>query len=176
MRIDLLGAGVAEDFKKAVREDAEAEQREAEERKSRKSSEHDLGLQYSIMQPEDTLETSRSGDRRAPISEVTTGSKSIVIVDDTLPLDLPFMTGALPMNPSVDTFADAFMQPSGGPTPPSTPPEVPLGTPRRSSHLLGHHTGKRSFSFDGTVEGTPSLIVDSRPSREDERSPSHRPL
>ncbi|KAN0090356.1 hypothetical protein V8E51_018935 [Hyaloscypha variabilis] len=175
MRIDLLGAEVAEDFKKAVREDAEAERREAEERKSRKSSEHDLGLQYSIMQPDDTLETSRSGDRRAPISEVTTGSKSIVIVDDTPPLDLPFMTGALPMNPSVDTFADAFMQPSGGPTPPSTPPEVPLGTPRRSSHLLGHHTGKRSFSFDGTVEGTPSLIVDSRPSREDERSPSHRP-
>jgi hypothetical protein len=182
MRIDLLGAEVAEDFKKAVREDAEAEaeHRESEERKSRKSSEHDLGIQYSSMQPDDTLETSRTGNRRAPISEVTTGSKSIVIVDDTLPLDLPFMTGALPMNPSVDTFADAFMQPSGDPTPPSTPPEAALGgTPRRSSHLLGNHTGnhmgKRSFSFDGTFEGTPSLIVDSRPSREDERSPSHRP-
>lgn len=177
MRIDLLGAEVAEDFKKAVREDAEAEaeHREAEEHNSHRSSEHDLGLQYSIMQPDETLETSRSANRRAPISEVTTGSKSIVIVDDTLPLDLPFMTGALPMNPSVDTFADAFMQPSGDPTPPSTPPEAPLGTPRRSSHLLGNHTGKRSFSFDGTAEGTPSLVVDSRPSREDERSPSHRP-
>ena len=178
MRIDLLGAEVAEDFKKAVREDAEAEaeQRNSEERKSRKSSEHDLGIHYSVMQPDDTLESSRTGNRRAPISEMTTGSKSIVIVDDTMPLDLPFMTGALPTNPSVDTFADAFMQPSGGPTPPSTPPEAALGgTPRRSSHLLGNHTGKRSYSFDGTVEGTPSLIVDSRPSREDERSPSNRP-
>ena len=172
MRIDLLGAEIAEDFKKAVREDAEAdaELREYSERKSTRSSEHDPGLHYSTMRPDVTLEPAQPLNRRAAASEMTNGSKSIVIVDDTLPLELPIMTGALPANPSVDTFADAFMQPSGGPTPPSTPPELPLGTPRRSSHLLGEHT--RTLSY----ERTPSLVVDSRPSGEDEGSPSHRPL
>ncbi|KAH9220036.1 hypothetical protein DL95DRAFT_330386 [Leptodontidium sp. 2 PMI_412] len=177
MRIDLLGAEIAEDFKKAVREDAEAEveaaarQRGADEDKSR-DDEHDPGLQYSSMAPDTTFEDTQPISRRAPISEMTTGSKSIVIVDDTPPMDLPMMTGALPPNPSVDTFPDAYMHPSGGPTPPSTPPDTTLGTPRRSSHLLGQHTRNRSHSF----EGTPSLVVDSRPSGEDERSPSHRPL
>ncbi|KAG0645362.1 Guanine nucleotide exchange factor LTE1 [Hyphodiscus hymeniophilus] len=172
MRIDLLGAEVAEDFKKAVREDAaaDAEIRESSERKSTRSSEHDPYLHYSTMRPDVTIELSRPPNRRAPASEMTNGSKSIVIVDDTLPLDLPIMTGGLPANASVDTFADAFLQPSGGPTPPSTPPEPPRGTPRRSSHLLGDHT--RTLSF----ERTPSLVVDSRPSGDDERSPSHRPL
>lgn len=177
MRIDLLGAEIAEDFKKAVREDAEADAERREEnddnaKKSTRSSQHDPYLHYSSMHPDTTLEPSRPANRRAPISEMTNGSKSILIVDDTLPLEVPAMTGALPTTVSVDTFADAFMQPSGGPTPPSTPPEVPLGTPRRSSHLLGEHTGRRSHSFDGT----PSLVLDSRPSGDDERSPTHRPL
>ncbi|KUJ15298.1 ras GEF [Mollisia scopiformis] len=173
MRIDLLGAEIAEDFKKAVREDAEAEAelRAAADHKSTKSSEHETALNYSVMAPDITFEDSRPTPHRAPVSEMTTGSKSIVIVDDTLPTDLPVMTGALPMNPSVDTFADTFMHPSGGPTPPSTPPDAPLGTPRRSSHLLGQHTRTRSHSF----EQTPSLVNDSRPSGDDGRSPSHRP-
>lgn len=177
MRIDLLGAEVAEDFKKAVKEDAEAdaEKREASEPNVDEHTERELDLQYSTMAPDTTLdhlEPERPAIQRAPGSEMTNGSKSIVIVDDTLPSNIPVMTGALPMNPSVDTFAEAFMQPSGGPTPPSTPPEAPLGTPRRSSHLLGQRPRTRSLSF----EGTPSLAVDSRPSGDDERSPSHRPL
>ena len=151
MRIDLLGAEVAEDFKKAVREDAEAdaEMRENSEPRSTRSSEHDPDLHYSTMRPDITIELQRPLNRRAPVSEMTNGSKSIVIFDDTLPLDLPIMTGALPVNPSVDTFAEAFMQPSGDPTPPSTPPELPLGTPRRSSHLLGEHT--RTLSFEANA-------------------------
>ncbi|TVY62807.1 Guanine nucleotide exchange factor LTE1 [Lachnellula suecica] len=182
MRIDLLGAEIAEDFKKAVREDAEAdaEDREAGERKTDEhkfgeNAERQLDLQYSTMAPDatlDHLEPVRPAIARAAGSEMTNGSKSILIVDDTLPSNIPAMTGALPLNPSVDTFADAFMHPSGGPTPPSTPPEAPLGIPRRSSHLLGQHTRSRPHSF----EGTPSLVVDSRPSGDDERSPTHRPL
>ena len=170
MRIDILGAEVAEDFKKAVQEDAEAETEAGEngERKSTRSSEHDPDLHYSTMRPDVTIELSRPPNRKAHTSEMTNGSKSIVIVDDTLPVDLPVMTDALPANPSVDTFADAFMQRSGGPTPPSTPPEPPLGLPRRSSHLLGERT--RTLS----LEETPSLVGDSRSG--DERSPSHRPL
>jgi RasGEF domain/RasGEF N-terminal motif len=177
MRIDLLGAEVAEDFKKAVAEDAEAEaeNREASQHNFDESTERELDLRFSTMAPDTTLdhlEPERPGISRAPGSEMTNGSKSIVIVDDTLPSNITVMTGALPTHLSVDTFPDAFMQPSGGPTPPSTPPEAPLGTPRRSSHLLGQHTRTRSLSF----EGTPSLVVDSRPSGDDERSPSHRPL
>ncbi|KAL2069969.1 hypothetical protein VTL71DRAFT_14649 [Oculimacula yallundae] len=179
MRIDLLGAEIAEDFKKAVREDAEAEadaeakvrQLNAEEDKSH-STEHDPGLQYSSMAPDTTFEDTQSINGRAPVSQMTAGSKSILIIDDTPPIGLPMMTGALLPNPSIDTFPDTFMHPSGGPTPPSTPPEAALGIPRRSSHLLGQHTRNRSHSF----EGTPSLVVDSRPSGEDERSPSHRPF
>ncbi|TVY51422.1 Guanine nucleotide exchange factor LTE1 [Lachnellula cervina] len=176
MRIDLLGAEVAEDFKKAVAEDAkaEAESREANQPSLDGSAEREMNVRYSTMAPDTTidhLEPKRPGISRAPGSEMTSGSKSIVIVDDTLPLT-PIMTGALPMRPSVDTFPDAFMSPSGGPTPPSTPPETLLGTPRRSSQLLGQHNKTRSLSF----EGTPSLVVDSRPSADEERSPSRRPV
>lgn len=175
MRIDLLGAEIAEDFKKAVREDAEAdaEQREINnnDAESNSSIQPDRDLHYSTMRPDTTLEPSRTANA-GRASEMTSGSKSILIVDDTFPPALPSMTGAIPANLSVDTFVDAFMQPSGDPTPPSTPPEIAMGTPRRSSHLLGENTRHRSLS----LEGTPSLVVDSRPSGEDERSPSHRPV
>lgn len=175
MRIDLLGAEVAEDFKKAVQEDADADSERHEqggtERQSRTSSMHDPNLRYSVMRPDETIEYAKPANRRAAVSEVTNGSKSIVIMDET---NLPVMTGALPVNASVDTFAEVFNQPSGGPTPPSTPPEATLGTPRRSSHLLGEHTRSRSRSL--SFEETPSLVVDSRPSGDDERSPFQRPL
>ena len=172
LRLDLLGAEVAEHFKKAVREDAEAdaEMLQNSDQKSTRSSEHDPNLHYSIMRPDVTIQSSQPPDRKASVSEMTNGSKSIVFFDDTLPSDLLTMAGGLPANPSVDTFADAFMQPSGGPTPPSTPPEQPRGTPRRSSHLLGEHTRPLS------PERTPSLVVDSRPSGDDDLSPSHRLL
>ncbi|CZT45936.1 related to LTE1 protein [Rhynchosporium secalis] len=175
MRIDLLGAEIAEDFKKAVREDAEAEaearQRDAEEDKSH-GSEHDQGLQYSSMAPDTTFEETQSVNGSVPMSQMTAGSKSIVIVDDTPPIGLHMMTGALHPRPSMDTFPDAYVHPSGGPTPPSTPPEATLSTPRQSSHLPGQHPRDRSHTF----EGTPSLVVDSHPSGEEERSPSHSPL
>ncbi|TVY34919.1 Guanine nucleotide exchange factor [Lachnellula subtilissima] len=176
MRIDLLGAEIAEDFKKAVAEDAkaEAESREANQPNFDESAECEMKLRYSTMAPDtiiDHLEPKRPGISRATGSDMTSGSKSIVIVDDTLPTT-PIMAGALPLRPSVDTFPDVFMSPSGGPTPPSTPPEALMGTPRRSSQLLGQHTRTRSLSF----EGTPSLVIDSRPSADEERSPSHRPL
>ncbi len=172
-RIDLLGAEVAEDFKRAVREDAEAEaeMRENSDWKSTRSSEHDPNLHYSTMRPEVTIDLERPLHHKAAPSEMSNGSKSIVIFDDTpQTFESPFMTGALPVGRSDENFADAFIQPSGGPTPPSTPPEPPRGTPRRSSHLLGEHV--RTIS----LERTPSLVIDSRASGEDERSPSHPPL
>lgn len=170
MRIDLLGAEVAEHFKKAVQEDAEAEMEKRQAQiKSTQNNEYNASLHYSSPHPDANLDLPQPRFRREPISQVTNGSQSIVIVDDTFELDLPVMTGALPHNPSVDTFADAFMQPSGGPTPPSTPPEGPRGTPRRSSHLLGEHTRNQSHFYDET----PSLVIDSHYTAEDEPSPSH---
>ncbi|RDW64929.1 hypothetical protein BP6252_10580 [Coleophoma cylindrospora] len=168
MRIDLLGAEIAEDFKRAVREDAESEQerREASERLSAISKEQHI-MEYSELHPETTIDSSKPGHSREPGSQLTNGSKSIVIVDDTLPLEVPRMKGALKtLNQSVDTFTDTFIQPSGGPTPPSTPPAAARGTPRRSSQALGRY---RPLSFDNT----PSLLNDPQDSPE-AYTPSHR--
>lgn len=171
LRIDILGAGIAEDFKKAVREDEEAD--DMRERESHPSIGVASGNEamYPSMQPDTTIDSENLQISRRAMSSLTNGSKSIVIVDDTLPPELPFMAGALPVNPSTDTFADAFMQPSGGPTPPSTPPDMPVGSPRRSSHLLGEISYNRNRSL--SPERTPSLI---RSPSEVEQSPSHRPF
>ncbi|KAK4133158.1 hypothetical protein BT67DRAFT_383146 [Trichocladium antarcticum] len=134
VRIDLLGAEVADEFKRAVREDLEA------------GIEHSArGSQISagnLEQPADTRPVSDMG--------ITTGSQSIVIVDDTsLRSDYPFMAGALPIsNPSVETFAAAFAPNGADPTPPTTPPSRPLGTPRRSSYILGQHFSQHSLPAD----------------------------
>ncbi|KAI9046608.1 hypothetical protein LZ554_009351 [Drepanopeziza brunnea f. sp. 'monogermtubi'] len=184
MRIDLLGAEIAEDFKKAVREDAEAEaeaearaeakpeaeaaaeQRETEDRRSEVGGQY-AGLQYSSMAPDTTYE--QSEDRRELVSEINTRSNSYPNLDNTT--ELPVMTGALDRSLSEDNSPDVYIHPSGGPTPPSTPPDVTLGTPRRTSHMPADHARPCSNS----LEGTPSLVVDLRPSGEDERSPCHRP-
>jgi hypothetical protein len=149
MRIDLLGAMIAEDFKRAVQEEAEAEA--SRDHGSGISVSHTneskVDIQYPSMAPDATLEAPRSS-RQDLVSDVTNGSKSIVIVDDTL--GVPAMTGALPTTTSMDDCIEPFITPSGGPTPPITPPEVPLGIPRRSSHLLGQHVRRRSMSLDDT--------------------------
>jgi hypothetical protein len=172
LRIDILGAGIAEDFKKAVREDEEADA-DKQERESHPSIGVASGNEamYPSIQPDTTLDSEKLQTSGRALSGLTNGSKSIVIVDDTFPPELPMMAGALPVNPSTDTFADAFMQPSAGPTPPSTPPEMPIGSPRRSSHLLGQTSYNRNRSL--SPERTPSLI---RSPSELEQSPSHRPF
>ncbi|KAI9648221.1 Guanine nucleotide exchange factor lte1 [Ciborinia camelliae] len=176
MRIDLLGAEIAEDFKRAVREEEEADEARksctVEQQSLPRSSHRESAIQYSTMCPDVTLENSSPITYRSPKSEVTNGSNSIVIIDDTMTLSLPMMTGALAASPSVGSFADSFLHPLHGPTPPTTPPGIPFaGTPRRSSHLLGH-TVNRSLS----LEGLPSLIGDSQPSREYECPLGPRPI
>jgi hypothetical protein len=172
MRIDLLGAEVAEDFKRAVEEDAEvdAEQREGDEQSSTGSS-HDSGLEYSPLHPNMTLGPSTLLNPRAALSGLTSGSKSIVIVDDTMAPNMPTSRGAFPATISVDTSTDPFLQPSGGPTPPTTPPELRPVTSRRLSQLLAENSGHFA-----SHEATPRLVVDPRPSGRNGRPPTRRPL
>jgi hypothetical protein len=159
VRIDLLGAEVAEDFKKAVREDSRAQSERSEQRsvldsqapgESSTSYNHTspFGLSHDYVM---TRPTSDMG--------ITTGSKSIVIVDDTSATDgYPVMTGALPaVNPSVEAFADAFAPNGADPTPPNTPPGRPMGTPRRSSYILGRPVMHHSLSSDPLPPFVPDM-------------------
>ncbi|CAI4217233.1 unnamed protein product [Parascedosporium putredinis] len=164
VRIDLLGAEIAEDFKKAVREDAAAEaaqralttpmlgsalQPEAE------------GVEYSTAHLDNSFDDLPKLSDQRPQSEmaITTGSKSIVIVDDTA-FDMPTMHGALPvMNPSLEAFANTFASNAGDPTPPTTPPGRPIGTPRRSSFLLNQHLTRASLSSDPLPPFIPDMAT-----------------
>jgi len=156
IRIDLLGAEIAEDFKRAVREDAaaEAEKQNGSQAVSlitQKAA--DGGLHNS------TPHISNDSALR-PLSDMamTTGSKSIVIVDDTIPPNFPVMRGALPAsNASVEAFAESFMPNVADPTPPTTPPGRPADTPRRSSYILGQPAIRPSLSADPLPPFIPDL-------------------
>ncbi|TPX08881.1 uncharacterized protein E0L32_009699 [Thyridium curvatum] len=164
VRIDLLGAEVAEDFKKAVREDAAAEAAKIE---------YDLPSPISVRIPDEKLEYSAAHldsafdvlgqmeDRPFSDMGITTGSKSIVIVDDTLQLEAPSMAGALPaVNSSVEAFAETFMPDRGDLTPPNTPPDRAMGgTPRRSSYILSQHVLRPSTAADSLPPITPEMTA-----------------
>lgn len=147
VRIDLLGAEIVEDFKRVVREDAE----EAAARSFHGSiPSTPTTVRSPITQADldsaniDSLlqDPQEDGRRARAFSDggVTSGSKSILIIDDTLrgSDEQPTMVGALPaFTPSVEAFADSFLPSNADPTPPSTPPGRNIDTPRRSSYLLG---------------------------------------
>ena len=165
IRIDLLGAEIAEDFKKAVREDAAAEAEKNEylippseghklpEEDPKYSAAH-MDTSFDFMGDMNVRPTSDTG--------ITTGSKSIVIIDDTvLPGEYPVMTGALPVvnsNSSVEAFAETFMPNRADPTPPTTPPgRPPMGTPRRSSYVLSQQVLRPSHSADPLPPFVPDM-------------------
>ncbi|KAL2196023.1 hypothetical protein P885DRAFT_61780 [Corynascus similis CBS 632.67] len=180
VRIDLLGAEVAEDFKKAVREDSQAQSEQSEQPQPPAENQPQNG----------TVDASAPGLRRStmPLSNdfvhtrptsdmgITAGSKSIVIVDDTsLPADYPAMTGALPaVNPSIEAFAEPFVPNGADPTPPNTPPGRPMGTPRESSYILDQHIQHQSLSADPLPPFVPDMETLGRRERpsEDQARPS----
>ncbi|KAI8962069.1 ras GEF [Daldinia sp. FL1419] len=142
VRIDVLGATIAEDFKKAVREDAIVEEATDDGNVGDASD----PIEYSPAHLDSSFELKRTSD-----GAITAGSKSILIVDGTLPGDYPppLPSALTAWNPSVEAFAESMMRAGGADlTPPTTPPGHAAhgGTPRRSSYLLGQHAFRSSAS------------------------------
>ncbi|KAK3297900.1 uncharacterized protein B0H64DRAFT_133858 [Chaetomium fimeti] len=180
VRIDLLGAEVAEDFKKAVREDTQAQSERSDEPPRPADPQTGDGTGDFSTSHLHTSPAAFSHDFvvTRPTSDmgITTGSKSIVIVDDTsVQDDYPFMTGALPVaNSSVDAFSEAFAPNGADPTPPNTPPGRAMGTPRMSSYILGQdlaHNSLLAGPLPPFVPDMNTLGQSGRPS-EDQTRPS----
>lgn len=107
VRIDILASKVADSFKEAVKEQMKNEQQQ-QQPQQRQSPLPDLsGFEFDF-EKQEAAETdeqptnSTNQDPRRIYSTITTGSKSIVIMDDTGPPDVPFMSGALPSPPNED--------------------------------------------------------------------------
>lgn len=167
VRIDLLGAGVAEDFKKAVREDAAVEAEKFEYVVPPTTGNGDVRAQgnpmeYSVAHM-DTAFNLPSVENAQPRSDmgISSGSDSIVIVDGTTLQ--PVMSGAIPAASSSASFAHSFIPITADPTPPNTPPDQQLGTPRTSSYILGQHVLHNSISAD---QESP-IIPESTPGEEE---------
>ncbi|KJR81286.1 RasGEF group protein [Sporothrix schenckii 1099-18] len=176
IRIDLLGAKIAEDFKVAVREDASLDAAAAQPGGDASNETRAVPDTHAQRQPEPKVAASAYSDSLflgwtpggvdnlvRPISDtgITTGSKSIVIVDGTLPLEFPVMTGALAQpnsnNASVELFGESFLSVAADPTPPTTPPGQPMGTPRPSSFALGEQVVRSSLSMDPLPPFVPDM-------------------
>ncbi|CAJ2511399.1 Uu.00g070240.m01.CDS01 [Anthostomella pinea] len=152
LRVDVLGAKVAEDFKKAVREDAAEETSDVTATKGPTRD-----VDYSAAHLDSAYELRPLSD-----AAITTGSKSIVIVDGTLPADNSAMSGGLAaLNPSVEAFAESMDPTGANPTPPITPPgqAVRGNTPRRSSFILSQHVFHSSLSENPLPPFVPDMTT-----------------
>lgn len=147
VRIDLLGAEVAEDFKTAVREEEAAAEAERLGLTVPPNSAPPFGRHpdYSVAHMESsTFDSLPQNQKPRAVSDmgITVGSKSIVIMDDTLPLETTSSCGRGPSSgsSSVDKFADSLMPTRADPTPPDTPPTTSVRgkATRRSSYLANH--------------------------------------
>ncbi|KAL7798226.1 hypothetical protein V8C37DRAFT_399541 [Trichoderma ceciliae] len=170
VRIDVLGAEVAEDFKRAIREEEEAAEAErlGAPRTGPKPAPTIPGpMEYSAAHMESTTVDYVPRNRRSrPMSDMglTTGSQSIVIVDDTVPFGMPGMRGRLPaatFDPSVGGLSvGSFLTVGGDPTPPTTPPaQLMAGTPRRSSYLLDQLISPPSDSQESLPPFVPDMAT-----------------
>ncbi|KAF2455233.1 hypothetical protein BDY21DRAFT_350215 [Lineolata rhizophorae] len=132
LRIDLLAAKVEASFKEAIREEETKPERQ---RYLHTGSFSDGRNNYLNVPPRNQSLNPPTGRRFH--SNVTAGSRSIVIMDDTGPIDFPFMSGALPID--VKDLKSFYPQRSlpGGTKPTRVPVSARLtrGTEPHSSHL-----------------------------------------
>lgn len=164
VRIDLLGAKVADDFQQAVREDAALETERyrfaGEPPKSAPLGTRDP--EYSAAYHDSSASDGHSHNMRArPASDtaLSGGSKSILIVDGTVPINAQALReGLTTANTSVEAFVENFVQNFGNITPPTTPPTHTNEVLRRSSHLLNENM-QRTFA-DGHDGPLPAFIPD----------------
>ncbi|KAI1819176.1 hypothetical protein F4861DRAFT_160053 [Xylaria intraflava] len=151
-RIDTLGARIVEDFNQAVREDA-AETKSATATTASLAEDIAGNVEYSAAHLDSSFELRPLSD-----AAITTGSKSIVIVDGTVPPEHLLMTGALhPLNQLVEPFAKTVGRSHNrNPTPPMTPPNnsVSESTPRRLSH---NSSQQQAYGVSSTKGKNPSL-------------------
>ncbi|KAH6606741.1 guanine nucleotide exchange factor [Trichoderma cornu-damae] len=174
VRIDLLGAEVAEDFKRAIREEeeaAEAERLGAPRPAPTPAPTIPGPIEYSAahMEPS-TFDHLPPGDQRSrPTSDMglTAGSQPLVVADHTVPFGKPGMCdrlAATTFNPSVGGLSvGSFLTVGGDPTPPTTPPaQLMAGTPPRSSHLLGQPVAPASASQESLPPFVPDTATSGR--------------
>ncbi|KJZ80201.1 hypothetical protein HIM_00051 [Hirsutella minnesotensis 3608] len=147
VRIDLLGAEVAEDFKKAIREEEAAAEADrlgymVPPNSAPPFSNHP---EYSAAHMDfSTFDSLPQNQRPRPVSDmgITVGSKSIVIVDDTLPFEVTSAQGrsARILSPPAGNYGDTFTTTRLDPTPPDTPPTVSErgSTQKRPSYPSKH--------------------------------------
>ena len=93
MRVDMLAVGVNESFRQAIAAEVGSATRDAI---MDGESQREEFVVPGLTQQRDSHEGKRPQLLKQHQSEVTTGSRSIVIMDDTNPPDLPFMSGAIP--------------------------------------------------------------------------------
>ncbi|KAF1848279.1 ras GEF [Cucurbitaria berberidis CBS 394.84] len=95
VRIDLLASVVGESFKEAVKEQLEREQQPSQDEDPPELGGFEFEFDKRRAPSSDEQKSSNNVDPRV-YSNITSGSKSILIIDDTGAPPLPVMSGALP--------------------------------------------------------------------------------
>ncbi|PHH63296.1 hypothetical protein CDD81_6153 [Ophiocordyceps australis] len=150
-RIDVLGAEVAEDFKKAMRDEQETMESDwlAHRAVPRSAPAFAGHANYSVAHMDSsTFDSLPQNSKPRPASDmgITIGSKSIVIVDDTLAAGASFarQREAAASNALTEALSDVHVRNCAHPTPPNTPPATIVGdgASRRCSHHVDHGTSE----------------------------------
>ncbi|PHH83813.1 hypothetical protein CDD82_2 [Ophiocordyceps australis] len=176
VRIDVLGAEVAEDFKKAMREEQETMESDwlghgAVPRSAPAFAEH---ANYSAAHMDSsTFDSLPQNSKPRPASDmgITIGSKSIVIVDDTLAAGASFarQREAAASNALTEALSGVHARNRAHPTPPNTPPATIVGdgTSRRCSHQIAHGSSEIVVADDGLPPFVPDLATLQGPAHTD---------
>ncbi|KAF2273950.1 uncharacterized protein EI97DRAFT_139707 [Westerdykella ornata] len=168
VRIDMLASKVADSFREAINQQAREDQQPHPPTDS-KGDLSEFVFDFEAKEtppPAPASNTASKQDQLRLYSNITVGSKSIVIMDDTGPPDLPFMSGAL-LNPPAD--GEPVM--ATVPTPPQ--PRSSMGEPLAVSTTPGPAQTPRHSNMDAHIPSDRRVSTDSAshpPSQRQSRS------